>query len=238
MQEVGENTGRKLKVTCDRTVLTSLVDSALRSKGVPMVLFGGDLIRGAVFDMMDHPENSIEESVGRAYFFSKLPGRLSKQKELTTIDIERGYDYIYEAIEASGIKHIPWIPYSEPDRDSRKRAIVEKHLKIIAYDVFKSYCYSVMFHHFEDFRYSFDTTFGMQLVKDMVYKKLVADESTEECMYAYAYRKEFNTSETVSLEDMKAKITKQLEGYCKETGKTPYEIACDIVDSIYEKHAS
>lgn len=227
---------RRLVVRCDRGALTSLVSSCMRSRGIPMVLFGGDLIRGAVFDMMDHPENSIEESIGRAYYYSKLPGRCCN--EVTETDIIRGYEMIYEAIEASWIQDVPWIAFSDSESMKQKAAIVDRELEKIAFDVYKAYCYTAMYRFFETHKLSFGSDFGLHLMQDMVYKKLCADDSAEECMYVYAYRKEFHTDEKITYDYAKSKIMEVLQRYCEGHKVLPHEAACNIVDQIYKENNS
>ena len=231
--EMQKSNCRKCTVKCDRVTLTSLIASELRRRRIPMDLLGGDIIRGAVFDMMDHPEHSIADSVGRAVDYSKFPGTLSRDYEDEETkkekDIAKGYNLIYEAVEASILKDIPWTESLE-----KKKEIVDVVLRSMASDCRRSYCYATMVHYFKTHPLKLDTLLGEELIKDMVFKKLVADESTKQCMYEYAFRKEFNTDNQHSYQEKKSKIFSTMRNYCKKVRKTPYQIACEIVDEIYE----
>ena len=224
---------RGLKINADRKNLTSHVTTILRSWRIPMGLIGGDLIRGAVFDRLDHPEHSYADSVGRAYFFSNLPGTMAKSME--DCDPELGYDLIYEAIEASPIKGIEWIPATHPKRVIKVHEIVDKVLDNIEYDVYKAVCHSAVYRHFEANKYDFDSELAADLVKYMVYKKLVAYESTEECTIVYAYKREFQT-DNISFEEAKERISGYLKNYCSKVERTPFQVACDICDKIIAEH--
>ncbi len=224
---------RGLKINADRKNLTSHVTTILRSWRIPMGLIGGDLIRGAVFDRLDHPDHSYADSVGRAYFFSNLPGTMAKSMD--DCDVELGYDLIYEAIEASPIKGIEWIPTTHPKRVTKVREIVDKVLDNIEYDVYKAVCHSAVYRHFEANKYDFDSELAADLVKYMVYKKLVAYESTEECTLVYAYKREFQTDK-ISFDDAKERISGYLRYYCSEVERTPFQVACDIADKIIAEH--
>ena len=233
MSDAKHSEVRGLKINADRKNLTSHVTTILRSWRIPMSLIGGDLIRGAVFDRLDHPDHSYAAAIGRAFFYSNLPGTMAKTME--DCDADLGYDLIYEAIEASPIKGVPWIPSTHPDRVTKVREIVDKVLDNIEYDVYKAVCHSAVYRHFEANNYGFDSELATNLVKDMVYKKLVAYESSEECTLVYAYKKEFQKDE-VSFEDAKERIHSYLRDYCNEVERTPYQVACDIADKIINEN--
>ena len=224
---------RGLRIKADRKNLTSHATTILRSWRIPMELSGGDLIRGVVFDRLDHPDNSYAISIVRAYFYSNLPGTMAK--EIEDCDVELGYDLIYEAIEASPIKGIEWIPATDDKRTEKVHAIVEEVLDNIEYDVYKAVCHSAVYRHFEANKYGFDSELAADLVKYMVYKKLVAYESTEECTIVYAYKREFQT-DNISFEEAKERISDYLRNYCSEVERTPFQVACDIADKIIAEH--
>lgn len=224
---------RGLRIKADRKNLTSHATTILRSWRIPMELIGGDLIRGVVFDRLDHPDHSYAISIVRAYFYSNLPGTMAK--EIEDCDVELGYDLIYEAIEASPIKGIEWIPATDDKRVAKVHAIVEKVLDRIEYDVYKAVCHSAVYRHFEANRYDFDSEMAADLVRYMVYKKLVEYDSTEECTIVYAYKREFQT-DNISFEEAKEKISGYLKNYCSEVERTPFQVACDIADKIIAEH--
>ena len=224
---------RGLRIKADRKNLTSHATTILRSWRIPMELIGGDLIRGVVFDRLDHPDHSYAISIVRAYFYSNLPGTMAK--EIEDCDVELGYDLIYEAIEASPIKGIEWIPATDEKRVAKVHAIVEEVLDNIEYDVYKAVCHSAVYRHFEANKYGFDSELAADLVKYMVFKKLVAYESTEECTIVYAYKREFQT-DNISFEEAKEKISGYLKNYCSEVERTPFQVACDIADKIIAEH--
>ncbi len=237
-----ESNYRKCTVKCDRIALTSFISSELRSRGIPMILLGGDIIRGAVFDMMDHPENSIAESIGRAVDFSKFPGTLSNNgcgddETRKERDICKGYNLIYDAIEASMVKDIPWIPGNDQNALQRKVEVVDCVLKSMAANVRRAYCYALTIKYFNSNPLSLDTLLGKEIIKDMVFKKLVADDSTKECMYEYAFRKEFNLDRSYSYQQKKVRIFHTMSNYCRIHKVTPYQLACRIVDDIYAQEA-
>lgn len=236
-----ESNYRKCTVKCDRIALTSFISSELRSRGIPMVLLGGDIIRGALFDMMDHPENTIAESIGRAVDFSKFPGTLSRENvaddERKQRDICKGYNLIYEAVEASAVKDIPWISNHEQNALNRKVEVVNSVLRSMAANIRRAYCYSLTIKYFNSNPLSLDTLLGKEIIKDMVFKKLVADDSTKECMYEYAFRKEFNLDRSYSYQQKKVRIFHTMSNYCRIHKVTPYQLACRIVDDIYAQEA-
>lgn len=232
---------RKCTVKCDRTALTSLIFTELRHCGIPMVLLGGDIIRGTLFNMMDHPEHSISTSVGRAVDFSKFPGTLGNSSEDEETrkqrDIVKGYNLIYDALEASSMRDIPWISGVEKNFYERRREVCDDALRSMASSIRHSYCHVVVWNYFNNHPLSLDSLLAEEIIKDMVFKKLVADESTEECMYEYAFRKELRSDKDYTYEQKKGQIFDTMREYCTKKERTPYQIACEIVDKIYEEEA-
>ena len=241
MQQENLGSKRKCTIKCDRTALTSLISSELRHNGIPMVLLGGDIIRGALFDMIDHPEHSIATSVGRAVDFSKFPGTLGNVTEDEEVrkkkDITKGYNLIYDALEASTMDDIPWISGMEKNAHEKKIQVVDKALRTMASSLRISYCHTIVWRYFNRHPLKLDSLLAEEIMKDMVFKKLVADDSTKECMYEYAYRKELQTRNYESYEKRKLKIFHTMRNYCSAHRKTPYQLACELVDKIYEEEA-
>ena len=67
----------------------------------------------------------------------------------------------------------------------------------------------------------------------MIFKKLIADDSTEECMYEYAYKKAVvSNADNITADDKKAYVKEQMHDILPD-GKDPFEFSCECVDEIY-----
>ncbi len=234
MQEV-----RKIKVDFDRQGLHAAIESATRRKCIPSDCFGKDLIRGTIIGLIEHPDYSMELAIEKAARNCRING--------SNIDLKRAVFEMAECYlssdlltdergeEINDLEHIIEMWYMKRDHDlayHKALKFVTEVTEGLIYDIQKSFCYSTTIEYLvqKGFHLSDLTT---DVLKNMVFKKLVADDSTSECMYEYAYRKSLWSDE---IADNK-KIEETIDDYCSEIlpedCKSMFEFASRIVEEIY-----
>lgn len=224
---------RTIQIKFERERIHSSIAGAIRRKRIPMSMRGGDLIRGAVFGIIDHPEYSVEKAIARAVEMCKLPG--------SPDSVDEGYEEILECIDIV-LREVDFydIPEgfdidSQDYRSCRRRdekEIVEYVILGLVYDVRKDYCYSKVVRFLDEKRCKV-TKIETEILKNMLFKKLIADNSTEECIYEYAYRKTF--MQEGKWQQIKEEVDSQLKSIIPQ-GMTPYEYVLRTVDEFYEKN--
>ena len=77
-----------------------------------------------------------------------------------------------------------------------------------------------------------------EVIKNMLFKKLVADDSTQQCIYEYAFKKSFvwSASEPITDEEIMQKVDAVLGKI--PGGFTPYEYVMKMADEIYAENAA
>lgn len=171
----------ELTITFSRERLHSSIDGAMRRKRIPRTFRGYDLIRGAVFGIVDHPEYTMEVALERAMEVCRLPG--------SPVELEEAYIDAFDCIEPI-LRECDF--YEDGDSKKKKlseRELVRKVIEGLVYDIQKEYCYTSTIEYMRCKK--FKNYFAYDILKNMIFKKLIADDSTEECMYEYAFRKTF-----------------------------------------------
>lgn len=214
-------TKRELTINMDRQRLHSAIAGAMRRKRIPRSFRGYDILRGVVFGMIDHPEYNFNEAMARAVEVCSLPGSPETVEE----GILESFDCIEPIMREKD--------FINPENGERmpEEEIVKKVVSGLVYDIQKEWCYSktIEFLATKGYRDSLAT----ELLKDMIFKKLVADDSTEECMYEYAYRKAIVAEEKNFNAEMKKEISEQMKDILPD-GLEPYGFTCQCVDEIYK----
>jgi len=224
MQEITEKK-RNLEVThFDRIRIHSSIMSAMRRKRIPMTMRGGDLVRGTVFGLIDHPDYSMEVAVERAVEMSNMPS--------CPETVEDAYAEMFDCIETV-MREDDF--YDEDGKRMNHVEIVNRAVKGLAFDIKKDYCYSLTVQYLQEAKLRWDRI-STEIVKNMIFKKLVADESTKECMYEYAYRKAFVDDSKKSFEEVEELIDESTQDVISDKYFSVYEMVLDAVDHIHEKN--
>lgn len=216
---------RTLKVTMDQGRLHSAIVGAMRRKRIPRNLRGYDILRGIVYGMIDHPEYDFQRAVERAVEVCSLPG--------CPESIEEGILEAFDCVEPV-MREVDFVnpetqePYSEEE-------VVKKVADGLMCDVRKGYCYGLTVEFLEKKGFKIGML-SVELLKDMIFKKLVADDSTQECMLDYAYRKCVlpNPNDQIRADEVAKYVVNNMQEIVPE-GMTPYTFACKCVDEIYEE---
>lgn len=194
---------RKLWVNYEKTHLYSSLACQMRRRGIPRNLMGYDILLGVVFGKIRHPEITIEEAIQNSVNACKLPG--SKDT------VEDGIFRMLECIEVNNDIDT-W--YEEGMSDMQ---VIEFMVETLVEDIRKEYCYTVTITILGLDKTS--ETLSQQIIKNMLFKKLVADESTWECMLDYATKKlkvldeEIGKKEVLELAQESVPEGKTLEDY-------------------------
>lgn len=214
-------TKRELTINMDRQRLHSAIAGAMRRKRIPRSFRGYDILRGVVFGLIDHPEYGFYDSMAKAVEVCSLPGSPETSEE----GVFEAFDCIEPVLREGD--------FINPENGNRmsEEEIVKKAVDGLVYDIRKEWCYSKTIEFLGGSHYK--DSLASELLKNMIFKKLIADDSTEECMYEYAYRKAVVSKEdTVTANDMKAYVKEQMHDILPD-GKDPFEFACECVDEIY-----
>ncbi len=216
---------RKLKVTFDRERLHSAIVLAMRRRRIPKEIIGYDIIRGTVFGMIDHPEYSFEDAVEKAVNICKLPG--------SPETLEDGIEEAFECVDVV----LREKDFYDPETNERysDEQLVEKVVQAMVYDIYKDFCYTQTMAYIKKLKLKDD--FRTEIIKNMLFKKLVADDSTQVCTYEYAFRKSFvwPDSEPITDSEIKQKVDAVLGEI--PAGFTPYEYVLKMADQIYAENA-
>ncbi len=240
MQEANK---RKLKIDFgDRNRLHTAIESTIRREGIPSDLFGKDLIRGTIIGLIEHPDYSMDVAIEKAAEHCRIIGnRISVKRAV--YEMTECYLASWDAAELlpesseSNIYELDriiemWYGKKDSERAYQKAmTFVTEVTKGLIYEIQKAFCYTVTLDSIEKRGLNL-RELAVDILKNMVFKKLMADESTMECMYEYAYRKSVWGDE----KDIK-KIMNVVDGYCEsiipDDCKNVYEYACRIADEIY-----
>lgn len=169
-----------------------------------MYMRGTDILRGVVFGRIDHPDYTIQMAIMRAVEVCSIPGKPES--------LDSAYLELMECL------------------DVVTREEVFPIIEALETDVLKDYCYSASISYLESKGLEFGEM-ATEILKDMIFKKLLADESTKKCMYEYAYKKLFFSNCKVSEEEINAKIEKITSGYIGGA-KDAYEYVLEAVKEI------
>lgn len=219
-----QNEKRKLKVTFDRERLHSAIVLAMRRRRIPKDLIGYDIIRGTVFGMIDHPEYSFEDAVEKAVDICKLPG--------SPETLEDGIEEAFECVDVILREKDFYIPGTNERYTDEE--LVKKLIETIVYDIYKDFCYTCTVGYIR--KTGLRDELRTEIIKNMLFKKLVADDSTKECIYEYAFKKSFvwPASEPITDEQIYQKVDAVL-------GKIPgdftaYEYVMKMADQVYTEN--
>lgn len=217
---------RKLKVTFDRERLHSAIVLAMRRRRIPKEFVGYDIIRGTVFGMIDHPEYSFEEAIAKAVDVCRLPG--------SPETVEDGLEEAFECVDVV----LREKDFYDPETNERysDEQIVEKVVQAMVYDIYKDFCYTQTMAYIKKLKLKDD--FRTEIIKNMLFKKLVADDSTQVCIYEYAFRKSFvwPASEPITDLEIKTKVDAVIGNI--PGGFIPYEYVLKMVDQIYAENVA
>ena len=217
---------RKLKVTFDRERLHSAIVLAMRRRRIPKEFVGYDIIRGTVFGMIDHPEYSFEEAIAKAVDVCRLPG--------SPETVEDGIEEAFECVDVV----LREKDFYDPETNERysEEQIVEKVVQVMVYDIYKDFCYTQTMAYIKKLKLKDD--FRTEIIKNMLFKKLVADDSTQVCIYEYAFRKSFvwPASEPITDLEIKTKVDAVIGNI--PGGFIPYEYVLKMVDQIYAENVA
>ncbi|MCI8290735.1 MAG: hypothetical protein HFJ25_00540 [Clostridia bacterium] len=180
---------REIDITFNSERIHSSIRLALRRRGIPMEMRGGDLIHGTAFGLVDHPEYTVEDAIIRASEMCNLPGRNPETLEDGYMEIMECMDVVLRPEDFYNVPIGFTGEYTACEMLDTKE-IVDKAIMGIVFDIKKDFCYTTTIEYLEKKGYNLDTR-GTHILKDMIFKKLVADDSTRECMYNFAYRKNF-----------------------------------------------
>lgn len=163
----------KLQVEFDREQLHSSIIGAMRTLGLSRVLAGYDLLRGSAFGKLDHPEYDDEVAIKRAIEMSKIP----------SVDYSYGeaISVMYYSIEDAII---------EIDEDMTEEETV--------YNVIHRICEFVKYDFYRYKIRSFLDSCGFkeriiktELINNMLFKRMIEEESSEECIINFGYKKTY-----------------------------------------------
>lgn len=225
MQKITHEKCRTIVITqFDRIRIHSSIMGAMRRKSIPMTMRGGDLIRGAVFGLIDHPDYTVEVAIKRAVEMSNMPS--------CPETLEGAYEEMFECID-SVMREKDF--YDESGKRMKKTEIVNRVIAGLAYDIKKDYCYSLVVSYLEKEKYCW-SLISTELIKNMMFKKLIADDSTKECMYEYAYRKAFVDDSEKNFDKIAAVVEEYTQDVVPETYESVYEMVLNAVDHIYENN--
>lgn len=215
---------RKLKVTFDRERLHSAIVLAMRRRRIPKDFIGYDIIRGTVFGMIDHPEYSFKDAIEKAVDVCRLPG--------SPETVEDGIEEAFECVDVV----LREKDFYDPETNERysDEQLVEKVVQAMVYDIYKDFCYTQTMAYIKKLKLKDD--FRTEIIKNMLFKKLVADDSTQVCIYEYAFRKSFvwPASDPITDEEIKQKVDDVLVNI--PGGFIPYEYVLKMVDQIYAEN--
>ena len=217
---------RKLKVTFDRERLHSAIVLAMRRRRIPKDFIGYDIIRGTVFGMIDHPEYSFKDAIEKAVDVCRLPG--------SPETVEDGIEEAFECVDVV----LREKDFYDPETNERysDEQLVEKVVQAMVYDIYKDFCYTQTMAYIKKLKLKDD--FRTEIIKNMLFKKLVADDSTQVCIYEYAFRKSFvwPASDPITDEEIKQKVDDVLVNI--PGGFIPYEYVLKMVDQIYAENVA
>lgn len=215
---------RFMQVDFSRQRLHSSIAGALRRKGIPNSLRGYDLVRGVVFGMMDHPEYTLEVALERAMEMTSVPG--------APRDLTEAYECLWECIEPS-LREVDF----HIDRDFSKGKMSNPEVVIVTIDriireVQKDYCYSSTINFMRE--KNFENYFAYDILKNMIFKKLMDDDVSDAELYSYAYR---NTFAVADIPDMSKAMKSVDEEIAKilPANETMHSYVAKCVDEIYAK---
>lgn len=217
---------RKLRVTFDRERLHSAIVLAMRRRRIPKDMLGSDIIRGSVFGMIDHPEYSFKDAIEKAVDVCRLPG--------SPETVDEGVEEAFECIDV--ILREEDFFNSETNESYTDEQMVERVVRAMVYDIYKDFCYTQTVAFIKKMKFKDD--FRTELIKNMLFKKLVAFESTEQCIYEYAFRKSFvwPASEPITDEEIKQKVDFVLGEI--PNGDSPYRYILELADQVYTENAA
>ena len=217
---------RKLRVTFDRGRLHSSIALAMRRRRIPKEFVGYDIIRGTVFGMIDHPEYTYMDAIEKAVEICRLPG----SPETINEGLEEAFECIDTVLREEDFYD------SETNERCSDEQMVEKVVEATVYDVYKDFCYTQTMLCIKKLKLKDD--FRTEVVKNMLFKKLVAFESTEQCIYEYAFRKSFvwPASEPITDEEIKQKVDFVLGEI--PNGDSPYRYILELADQVYTENAA
>lgn len=217
---------RKLKVTFDRERLHSAIVLAMRRRRIPKEFVGYDIIRGTVFGMIDHPEYSFKDAIEKAVDVCRLPG--------SPETVEDGLEEAFECVDVV----LREKDFYNPETNERysDEQLVEKVVQAMVYDIYKDFCYTQTMAYIKKLKLKDD--FRTEIIKNMLFKKLVADDSTQVCIYEYTFRKSFVWPASEPITDLE--IKQKVDAVLGEIpgGFTPYEYVMKMADEIYAENAA
>lgn len=197
----------------------------MRRRRIPKNMIGYDLIRGIVFGMIDHPEYSFKDAIEKAVDVCRLPG--------SPETLEDGIEEAFECVDVVLREKDFYIPNTN-ERYSDEQ-MVKKVVEAMVYDIYKDFCYTQTMVYIKKLKLKDD--FRTEIIKNMLFKKLVADDSTKECIYEYAFKKSFmwSSSEPITAEEIYQKVDAVLGEI--PGGLTAYEYIMQMADQVYvENH--
>lgn len=233
---------RQIRISFDRARLHSSIEGAMRRKSIPANFRGKDLIRGTIIGLVDHEEYTIEKAISRAAEMCKITGNVIDYNtalfaiaEVLVISLANG-SMKFNSPRNTEITELEFIIedglVSASDDDLKKvKGFVDELIEGLVRDVRKDYCYAMTINFLEKEGIRVSELSG-HIIKSMVFKKLIADESTKQCVYEYAYRKSLGYDEDKPESEIEEIVNKYASEILPEN-MTAYEFALNLVEKIY-----
>ena len=230
---------RELRVNFEKNRLHASFLSAVRRMKIPRMYRGLDLIRGTVIGLVRHPEYDIDKAVAEAAEMCKMTGNvISTDDALLEIAdclvIGLSTTGRFDEKQLSEVEDILDIGILDAEERKKLKDFVEQEVQEIVYTIKKDFCYE------KSFKYLLARGWKIhdlqtEFLKNMLFKKLIADDSTQECMYEYAYRKTC----LVEVKKCPKSIDEEIFGDTMPKllqGMSPYDYVNHAADEIYSEN--
>jgi len=215
---------RFMQVDFSRQRLHSSIAAALRRKCVPSYLRGYDLLRGMVFGMMDHPEYTQKDALEKAMEMTTIPG--------APRDMNEAYECLWECIEPA-LREADFHVDRDPSKEKISNPeVVLDFIERILREVRKDYCYSSTIQFMRE--KNFNNYFAYDILKNMIFKKLMDDDASDAELYSYAYRNTFAVTEITDMHKAMKSVDEEITKILPEN-ETMHSYVAKCVEEIYAK---
>lgn len=220
---------RKLIVCNDKLELYSAITLAFRRTRIHTNLLGSDLLTGVIFGKIRHPEITVKKAVEDAVEASKIPGGVAS--------FEEGLDRIIEVLEVSSQKDVLYA-----ERIEQKEKIIEEVVEAFSDTIRIDFCYKVASRvFFESEEKTMEKySFGADLIRSMLFKKLYDPDSSFQCTIDYALKKIGKLmTEEASIDNLLKYVSAFISGGSLEDKKNSLKNLLEkLEEKAYEKFPS